>query len=163
MRQTRLKKEDESMPNGGPDNCGHCVHNPDGGWCQLRDVMIVEKMWTYCANCTSIKPDDPNIVGPIYSSGQYEGYVRLPWLNDRRPKAGKPVKCYDCGDFVEDGVEIELRSGDKFGFCCNQNYLKWWLNHPDIAEDLKVGNENLEGLKGCPKKDGQTVNAFVLK
>ena len=151
------------MPNGGTDNCGNCSHNPDGGWCRLRDVMIVDKMWTYCANATGHDAPNDEIRGPIFASGIYEGYVRIPWLSDRRPKSNRQVKCYECGDFVEDGIEVELRTGEKFGFCCNRNYFKWWSSRPEADEETKKKYARLEGLDGCPKDDNKSVNSFVQK
>jgi hypothetical protein len=151
------------MPNGGPDNCGHCFHNPDGGWCHLRDLMIVDRMWTYCANVIHKEPLNAEIVGPVYSSGLYEGYVRIPWLGDRRPKSGKQVKCYKCGDFVENGIELELRSGEKFGFCCNKNYFEWWVEQADTDEKAKKVHRSFDKLNDCPKDTGQPVNAFVTQ
>jgi hypothetical protein len=151
------------MPNGGPDNCGHCFHNHDGGWCHLRDVMIVDKMWTYCANVTSIELENVEIRGPIYASGLYEGYVRIPWLGDRRPKSGKQVKCHECGDFVEDGIELQLRTGEKFGFCCNKNYFEWWAERPEAEGNNKSVQKHIGSLGDCPKDEGKPVNSFVVK
>jgi hypothetical protein len=151
------------MPNGGPDCCGNCFHNPNGGVCTLRDVIIADKMWTYCANYTHSKIIDAEAKGPIFSTGLYEGYVRLPWLGDRRPKAKKPVKCYDCGDFVDNGIEIELRSGEKYGFCCNQNYFNWWSSHPETDEEWIPSQEDLKTYDVCPKEQGKPVNPFKVK
>ena len=91
------------MPNGGPDCCGNCSHNKAvqeiahpqpwaefNSYCTLRKVGIKDAFWTYCNNFEygkspenrqlSVKP-----IGPITSSGLYEGYVRIPWLGDIAP------------------------------------------------------------------------------
>ena len=151
------------MPNGGPDCCGKCYHNPNGGFCELRDVMIVDKMWTYCANYTHSEKANLKIKGPIFSTGLYEGYVRLPWLGDRRPKSNRQVQCYECGDYVESGIEIELRTGEKFGFCCNKNYFKWWADQTQGDEERASPDQKLEKLDGCPKDVGKPVSAFSVK
>src|SRR5947207_2550585 len=109
------------MPNGGPDCCGNCTYSPKGDVCELRDVTIPgHKMWTYCANFSHSARSGDEIRGPILASGLYEGYVRIPWLGGRAPFANSPVKCFDCGDHIESGIEIQLRTGEKFGFCCNR-------------------------------------------
>jgi hypothetical protein len=71
------------------------------------------------------------------------------------------VKCYECGDHVENGIEIKLlRTGEKFGFCCNRNYVLWWLSR--TTEDAEWAPE-VEKLKRCPKDYGERVNSFVTK
>jgi hypothetical protein len=83
------------MPNGGPDCCGNCAHNPKGGVCELRDVIILgHKMWTYCANFSHSARAGVEIKGPIFATVLYEGYVRIPWLGDRAPRTDCPVKCF---------------------------------------------------------------------
>ena len=115
------------MPNGGSYCCANCAFNPKGGVCELRDVIILgHAAWTYCDNCSHSARTDVEIRGPIFASGLYEGYVRIPWLGDRPPLTGCAVKCFDCGDHVENGIGIELRTGERFGFCCNRNYVLWW-------------------------------------
>ena len=136
----------------------------------MRDVIIIDKMWTYCANFTHALRDNDIIRGPIFAAGLYEGYVRIPWLGDRRPKTVRSVKCFDCGDHVESGIEIELRSGEKYGFCCNKNYVRWWnTKEADYRwwqakeADYQRMAPSTEGLKGCPKESGRPVNTFVTK
>jgi hypothetical protein len=149
------------MPNGGPDCCGNCAYNPKGGVCVLRDVIILgHKMSTYCANFSHSARADVEIKGPIFSTGLYEGYVRIPWLGDRAPRSDCPVKCFDCGDHVENGIEVELRTGEKFGFCCNKNYVLWWSSR--TAEHHEWAPK-LQELEGCPKDIGNAVNSFVTK
>ena len=149
------------MPNGGPDCCGNCFYNPHGGNCTLRGVIIADKMWTYCANFSHSEQVDAKTTGPVFSIGLYmDGYLRIPWLEDRRPKAGRYVKCYKCGDFVEDGIEIKLRSGEKFGFCCNKNYYLWWSLPENANAELP---DYFEELSDCPKDEGKPVNEFSVE
>jgi hypothetical protein len=148
------------MPNGGPDCCGNSAYNPEGAVCELRDVIILDKMWTYCANFSHSARAGVEIKGPIFASGLYEGYVRIPWLGDRAPGTHCPVKCFDCGDHVENGVEIKLRTGEKFGFCCNRNYVLCWSSRTAEHRDWAP---NFQELKGCPKDAGNKVNSFVTK
>jgi hypothetical protein len=72
------------MPNGGPDNCGTCGFNrrnrgiwrnpePDEtqtSFCEIRNVAMLADDWTYCQNWHT-RTRTP--IGPIYSSGAYEG------------------------------------------------------------------------------------------
>ena len=150
------------MPNGGPDCCGNCAYNPHGGVCTLRDVIILgNQMWTYCANFSHTARDNEKVKGPIFASGLIEdGYVRIPWLGDRGPGIGCPVKCFDCGDHVESGIEIKLRTGEKFGFCCNRNYVLWWSSR--TTEEHKWAPK-IEKLKDCPKMRGGAVNSFTVR
>ena len=149
------------MPNGGSDCCGNCAYNPKGGVCELRDVIILgHTMWTYCDNFLRSARTDVEIRGPIFASGQYEGYVRIPWLGNRPPRTGCPVKCFDCGDHVENGIGIELRTGEKFGFCCNRNYVLWWSSRTTEHHDWAP---NVEELERCPKDLGKKVNSFMTK
>lgn len=149
------------MPNGGPDCCGNCAYNPNGGVCVLRDVTVLgHKMWTYCANFSHTSRENEEIKGPIFASGLYEGYVRIPWLGDRAPRTGRAVKCFDCGDHVENGVEIELRTGEKFGFCCNRNYVLWWSSR---TTEYHEWAPKIEALEDCPKTSGKAVNSFTTK
>ncbi len=128
------------MPNGGSDCCGNCAYNPKGGVCELRDVIILgHTMWTYCDNFSRSARTDVEIRGPIFASGQYEGYVRIPWLGNRPPRTGCPVKCFDCGDHVENGIGIELRTGEKFGFCCTETTFSGGrLERPNITTGLRM-------------------------
>ena len=81
------------MPNGGSDCCGNCSQNlanehkfnPDGvHYCKLRRVEITSPFWTYCNNFFyhSWPKNELNnkseIIGPIFASGIYDGYVRIP-------------------------------------------------------------------------------------
>jgi hypothetical protein len=119
--------------------------------CTLRDIIIADKMWTYCHNFTHGAKEDTEIRGPIFANGKYEGYVRIPWLGKKRPKMGRPVKCFECGDYVEDGIEIELIQDEKIGFCCNKNYLQWWSTQDGADPSIAV---NLDEYEDCPKKSG---------
>ena len=81
------------MPNGGPDNCGTCcfnsTHEGEVGYietdaevrCVIRDVPIVNPMWTYCANHHYPNADRVDVpVGPVYvDAGEYP-YRREVWL-----------------------------------------------------------------------------------
>ena len=127
----------------------------------MRDVIIVGlKMWTYCANFSHVQKANEETKGPILSTGLYEGYVRIPWVGDRGPKSPRLVKCFDCGEHVEKGIEIELRTGEKFGFCCNPNYVSWWLSR---VKDDRGWAPKLGQLQACPKESGEAVNTFVIK
>ena len=153
------------MPNGGPDCCFNCIYNPKGDACNLRDLKIEDAYWTYCDNFLHVgygREQDlaTTIKGPVFSIGLYEGYVRLPWFGDKMPRAQYPVRCFDCGDFVEVGIYLDLENGEKFGFCCNRNYLRWWSEH--TMTDVGWA-PNLEDYDDCPKISGKAVNAFVVK
>jgi hypothetical protein len=80
-----------AIPNGGPDNCGTCGFNrrnrgmwrnpaPDEtqtSFCEIRSLAMLADHWTYCQNWHT-RTREP--IGPIYSSGAYEGgYRRIPW------------------------------------------------------------------------------------
>ncbi len=128
-------------------------------------MIIADKMWTYCANFSRSEQRDALIKGPIFSAGLDVGnyHVRIPWLGDRRPKAGRPVKCYKCGDFVENGIEIKLRSGEKYGFCCDRNYYLWWSVHENVKGALPdYFSEYRDGSSECPKDMGKPVNGFLV-
>jgi hypothetical protein len=62
---------------------------------QVKDVIILDKMWTYCANFSHSARAGVEIKGPIFATGLYEGYVRIPWLGDQAPRTHCPVKCHD--------------------------------------------------------------------
>ena len=69
------------MPNGGSDCCGTCWFNRRNrgekgydragdtdleAYCEIRDVLIENPFWTYCANHPHRRPDrDPVPIGPI--------------------------------------------------------------------------------------------------
>jgi hypothetical protein len=148
------------MPNGGSYCCGNCAYNPKGGVCELRDVIVLgyaER--TYCDNYSQSARTDAEIRGPIFTYGQYD-WVRIPWLGDRPPLAGCAVKCFDCGDYVGNGIGIELRTGERFGFCCDRNYILWWSSRTNEHHDW---TPNVEELDRCPKDLGKKVNSFVTK
>ena len=95
----------------------------------LRDLIIPgHPMYTHCANFSHSRRDNKKIRGPVFSTGLGPGYVRLPWLGTNAPESHRRVKCNDCGDHIESGIEIHLKTGEKFGFCCNRNYLSWWMS-----------------------------------
>jgi len=89
------------MPNGGSDCCGTCWFNRRNrgekgynrardtnveAYCEIRDVLIENPFWTYCANHPHRRPHrDPVPIGPIMlsDSSEYEskGYVRKVWIS----------------------------------------------------------------------------------
>jgi hypothetical protein len=76
-------------------------------------------MWTYCANFSHSARAGVEIKGPIFVTGLYEGYVRIPWLGDRAPRTDCPVKCFDCGDHVENGIEeFKTAQRDRLASLC---------------------------------------------
>jgi hypothetical protein len=53
------------MPNGGVHHCwGCCHHDPDKGFCSLRNVHIGSDRWTTCRNRSNERGD---IDGPIFA------------------------------------------------------------------------------------------------
>ena len=131
------------MPKGGPDNSGACGFNRankdkwrgylalrKSAYCTLRSVSIRNPLWTYCANIHT-KESVPR--GPIFASGLEEnGYVRIPWHNDKEPQF-KDVqgKCDECGRSILEGIQIDAGGGETRRFCCNAHYLQWWKEkHP---------------------------------
>ena len=78
------------MPNGGSDNCGTCGFNAknrhadrsEGDYCEIRDVLIENPFWTYCANHPHRRPQrDPIPIGPITRhSGGGSSNDREVWL-----------------------------------------------------------------------------------
>ncbi len=73
------------MPNGGSDCCGECGHfrpsREGGGWCQIRDLFVVDPFWTYCGNQTHQNPDAFDIpIGPVKVNDPREAhYERVIW------------------------------------------------------------------------------------
>ena len=88
------------MPNGGSDCCGTCWFNRrnrgEKGYsraddtdvealCEIRDVLIENPFWTYCANHPHRRPQrDPIPIGPIMRAGggdyQSMGFGREVWI-----------------------------------------------------------------------------------
>lgn len=146
------------MPNGGSDCCGNCTHNravqvmahphPEEwerfwqlSFCTLRDVKITNPFWTYCHNFDDARdPDDRNStetpVGWIYTSGLYEGYVRIPWDDRNEPRVSVPTRCIICGWKTEEGIVVVDQDGHTLGFCTNRHYIQWWkTRHDDDSLD----------------------------
>ena len=89
------------MPNGGSDCCGTCWFNRRNAgekgysragdseveaYCEIRDVLIENPFWTYCANHPHRRPQrDPIPIGPIMRAGggdyQSMGYGREVWVS----------------------------------------------------------------------------------
>ena len=134
------------MPNGGPDNCGYCKFSgfhqeqremerlralknqeePEPGgqaYCQIRKVEIAVPLWTYCIN-QHTQSDVPE--GPIFASGIYEGYCRIPWNGSHEPRTSVPGKCLICDRVFERGIEVDTDEGTLEQFCCNGHYVRWW-------------------------------------
>lgn len=150
------------MPNGGPDNCSNCLYNRavregetlgvsgpgsfiEHSFCSLRGVDLTRPFWTYCANISSHElPADDRLRGPVFASGLYEGYVRIPWHGDVEPRIEVPATCVECGREVEFGITIE-HEGKPRGFCTNRHYVEWWRRHHDDAlvdpEDFRPPEE----------------------
>ena len=134
------------MPNGGPDNCSNCLHNRalreaeslgisgpvsfiEHSHCSLRGVDLTRPFWTYCANINAHQhPSDECPRGPIFASGLYEGYVRIPWHGDAEPQIEVPATCAICGREVDSGITIEHEDA-VHGFCTNRHYVEWWKRH----------------------------------
>ena len=129
------------MPNGGPDNCGTCGFNRRnrGVWrnptpdeqqppfCEIRGVAVLIDHWTYCQNwhTRTRKP-----IGPIYSSGLYEGsYRRIPWHGAVEPETIDAGVCSECGAAFAEGIAIPGVEGASYLFCSNLHYLEWWKRH----------------------------------
>ena len=158
------------MPNGGPDCCGNCSHNcavqemahphpsqrdrfEQLSRCTLRQVPIPNPFWTYCANFAYGKhPEHRNQSevpkGWIYSSGMYEGYVRIPWDGPNEPRVGEGGLCVVCGRVTSEGIEL-ARDGHSLVFCTNRHYLEWWKSiHNDPSIDPSA-YETPESRYGC--------------
>ena len=148
------------MPNGGPDCCGNCAHNPavqkmshpqpdkpEQFWelshCTLRDVNITNPFWTYCPNFiygknpeTRNKSEKPN--GWITSSGLFEGYVRIPWNGINEPILSLSVTCSVCKKMTDNGIKVQHES-KLYEFCTNRHYVEWWVS---IHKDNSFNPEN---------------------
>ena len=86
------------MPNGGSDCCGTCWFNRknqgERDWllyvdtsvppyCEIREIVIEDPFYTYCANHPHRRPDrDPIPIGPVMRHGG--------WEEERRVQAGQP-------------------------------------------------------------------------
>jgi len=139
------------MPNGGTDNCASCIFNKareigdrfidqpeerdklfrEMCHCFIRDVRINDPYWTYCDNYFYFRDrnppgDDTVPKGPIFISGIYEGFTRIPWDDNNEPHINVPVTCSKCGRQTEGGISID-HNGELLGFCTNRHYLEWWL------------------------------------
>lgn len=131
------------MPNGGPDNCSTCGFNRRNGgvwrnpqpdesklpFCQIRGLQVPFEHWTYCQNWHSRTPEP---VGPVYSSGLYEGsYFRIPWHGTVQPEMVHSGTCHECNAKVQEGISISAIESASLAFCCNLHYLRWWTReHP---------------------------------
>ena len=82
------------MPNGGSDCCGTCwfnrknrgqpgythANNPEPDHCEIRDALIENPFWTYCANHPNHRPAGDRIpIGPIYAGHGGYPYQREVW------------------------------------------------------------------------------------
>jgi hypothetical protein len=113
-------------------------------FCTLRKVEVHNAFWTYCDNfeygknpesrAVEIKP-----IGPITSSGLYEGYVRIPWLRDTAPTVigdnndDADLCCTLCEFQSKSGIVLKVDNEDKF-FCTNRHYLEWWNQQVEESE-----------------------------
>jgi len=133
------------MPNGGPDNCAACGFNEvnRGKWayprppispnayCSIRGIKINNPLWTYCINYRT-KRKNPD--GPIFSTGLYEGYCRIPWNDRHQPKLYVDGSCVVCGLSFEKGIAVNTDNDELLHFCSNKHYVCWWENqHPGIT------------------------------
>jgi hypothetical protein len=140
------------LPNGGPDNCSTCGFNrrnagvwrnsaPDESsmpFCEIRGVPILNDHWTYCQNWHTREPVP---VGPIYTSGIYDGgYRRIPWHGAVQPEFVHTGLCNECHTPVNDGISIPSVEGAPLIFCCNLHYLEWWKRqHPGEDAPMSRG------------------------
>lgn len=131
------------MPNGGPDNCGTCkfyaannnsIGNRELNYCSIRNINIRKPFWTYCANWRQYGMKGVNPYGhyfgkvpygPVYSSGIYEGYVRIPWNGAYEPNVYVSGRCELCGKYFVGGISIYDGKSNKY-FCTNSHYVEWW-------------------------------------
>jgi hypothetical protein len=134
-----IDEEGESVPNGGPDNCGMCQFNParitrsgsggplgpDDFRCEIRGTTtaLTERsspMYSYCANfhTGSRTPD-----GPVFAATP--AHDRLPWHGD------SPV-WFDFGEEAWTARAVHVRDGDtELTFDTEQAYMEWWRGrHP---------------------------------
>jgi hypothetical protein len=83
------------MPNGGSDCCGTCwfnsTHEGKAGYfdvplgaevrCVIRDLLIENPFWTYCANHPHHNPEQINLpIGPVYVDAGGFPYRREVWV-----------------------------------------------------------------------------------
>jgi hypothetical protein len=119
-----------AMPNGGVDNCGECVFNPDParalivggpGRCEIRGIVTSRPFWTYCANFhTGARV--PN--GPVFAG--FDEFGRLPWHGDRQPdyNQGDDGPCEVCDQTPS---VLTLPGPTRLLlFCGGDHYLVWW-------------------------------------
>jgi ribulose bisphosphate carboxylase small subunit len=110
------------MPNGGTDNCMECRHFSDEmGLCMLRGVAVKSPPWTTCRNYW--RGDTPD--GPIYSidimvHGYQGAYIRLPYLEGRRPFATK-------NDGEGSVIQIPDANGDLLTFETPEDYMTYYI------------------------------------
>ena len=157
------------MPNGGSDCCGNCCFNkavqemghPDPDqkerfWeishCTVRNLKITNPFWTYCKNFrrekTIPEPGEPvTLKGWIYSSGLYEGYVRIPWHGDSEPVASVSCTCSICGRTTERGIKVDHEETE-VGFCTNRHYIDWWKTMHDDPGISSEGYKTPEAFFG---------------
>ncbi len=152
------------MPNGGSDCCGNCIlneanesgFNPNGKhYCKLRIVEINNPFWTYCGNFIdrrwsnkeSRKTDIIN--GPIYASGIYEGYVRIPWNGKNEPETYVSGICSVTGNQFSEGIRVfDDKSQDYKYFESNVIYFKWFKNtYPNETLPFDYSYENNNSIE----------------
>jgi hypothetical protein len=113
-------------------------------FCTLRKVEIDNAFWTYCDNFEYGKnPESRQVeikpIGPITSSGLYEGYVRIPWLGDAAPivigdnNDDADLVCSLCGFQSKSGIALKVGDEDE-SFCTNRHYLEWWNQQVEESE-----------------------------
>jgi hypothetical protein len=128
------------MPNGGTDNCMNCHHNRANqpsentkaarrdtriSFCNLHQIPIRNRAWTYCTNIGK-RNADPRL--PVFSVGiSKEGYDRIPWFGRTKPATERRVRsCTVCGQPSSNGIEISDRPlGSRVRFCSNEHYRRW--------------------------------------
>lgn len=170
------------MPNGGPDCCGNCSFNSavqqiahPQPWadvsefsrmsmCTLRGVQILNPFWTYCDNFEygknpELRMSEASPIGPITSSGLYEGYVRIPWLGNTAPEIHEAPSdlrvrftCQVCRFRSNGGIRLS-HQGSVLEFCTNLHYLTWWNSVSEVSWGSGMV-DLLEGPETRYKTDG---------
>lgn len=153
------------MPNGGSDCCAKCDFNHARGeldlpiqsdgdpeqpfhkrsFCVLRHIRTPNPFWTYCANFRGslrfVGDDAPaKAHGPVFASGLYEGYVRIPWHGDVEPSVDVPATCSICGRKSDGGILLSISAGEPLGFCTNRHYVEWWRT---VHDDPRIKADRL--------------------
>jgi hypothetical protein len=134
-------------------------------FCTLRKVEVDNAFWTYCDNFEYGKnPESRQVeiepIGPITSSGLYEGYVRIPWLGDAAPMVigdnndDADLCCSLCGFQSKSGITLVVNGEDK-SFCTNRHYLEWWNQQVEESERWSADYiNNLETREQRYENDG---------